>query len=432
MSTHQSSESAGAVAFPPAGFMRGSSAVEGIEVWQPITEQPPHEEVVSFRCPSCGAGIGYDLAKGGLACPFCGYQQRAVVQVSGRSAAEFEFTADTVARAAQGLGDERRAIECEQCGSVTAVPPDQIAGRCPFCTSARVIQRELPSDTLRPRAIIPFTVQPQACQGIVRDWLGSSWMTPPDLARLADQAAFTAIYLPFWTFDSAAAASWRAEVGHTVVTGSGKRRRVRTVWRWESGNVQQQFDDHFIPGTTKISAGLLARVGVFDPQGFVEYQPNLLAGMIAQAYDRSLDQAWAIAREGWRDRIRYACYGQASSGQIRNFSMDLDYANERWRYVLVPIYLAAYQREQRTFQVLVNGQTGQVAGQRPVDWMRVGLGCAAMIVPTILLALIAAVLTNQGLEDAAAMLVFVAVIAGLVGGFFAIQTVLAAMRLDDA
>jgi hypothetical protein len=176
----------------------------------------------------------------------------------------------------------------------------------------------------------------------------------------------------------------------------------------------------------------LDRVGTFDPRVFVDYQPNLLAGMIAHAYDRTLDQAWAIAREGWRDRIRQACYGQASSGQIRNFSMDLDYANERWRYVLVPIYLAAYQREQRTFQVLVNGQTGQVVGQRPADWMRVGLGCAAMLAPTILLALIAAVLTNQRLEDAAAMLVFVAVIAGLVGGFFAIQTVLAAMRLDDA
>jgi hypothetical protein len=101
-----------------------------------------------------------------------------------------------------------------------------------------------------------------------------------------------------------------------------------------------------------------------------------------------LERAWEIARQQMRERTRQACYEQASSSQIRNFNMDLDFSEESWRYILLPVYVAAYRYQDKPYQVMVNGQTGTIAGQRPVDWTRVGLVAAALAAPGLLLCLL--------------------------------------------
>ena len=65
-----------------------------------------------------------------------------------------------------------------------------------------------------------------------------------------------------------------------------------------------------------------------------------------------------------------------------------DFDDETWRYILLPIFAAAYRFEGQTYQVLVNGQTGIVAGQKPVAWWKVWLAIAGLQTPGILLALL--------------------------------------------
>ena len=73
-----------------------------------------------------------------------------------------------------------------------------------------------------------------------------------------------------------------------------------------------------------------------------------------------------------------------------------DFEDEVWRYILLPVYAAAYRFENETFQVLVNGQTGAVAGQKPVAWWKVWLAIAGLLSPGVLLALLGLVLLLLG------------------------------------
>ncbi len=79
---------------------------------------------------------------------------------------------------------------------------------------------------------------------------------------------------------------------------------------------------------------------------------------------------------------------QASTSHVRNFSMDLDFSEELWRYILLPVYMASYRYQENTYQVMVNGQSGAVSGQCPVDWNKVWLVVAALVAPGLLLCLI--------------------------------------------
>jgi hypothetical protein len=129
-----------------------------------------------------------------------------------------------------------------------------------------------------------------------------------------------------------------------------------------------------------------------------------------------------------REETRAACRGQASTSKIRNFSMELDFADESWRYILVPAYVAAYRYRDQPYQVTVNGQTGDVAGQRPVDWTRVGLVIGAILAPGALLTLAGVVtaLFGVGVPIAAVGMVLLAV--GAVVAFIILRK---AQGLDD-
>jgi hypothetical protein len=304
------------------------------------------------------------------------------------------------------------------------------------------LQQDAPDDLLRPRFLIPFQFDVDRCRTISREWLGSSWMTPKALKDTGNVTDYIGVYVPYWTFDAQTAASWKAEVGHQVTeryydaSSKSWKTRTRTVWRWESGHVQQTFDDLLVAGSGKLSSLLLQRIQDYDTGELVPYAPSYLAGLLAQAYDVPLEAAWATGRERMREQTRKACYGQASTSQVRNFSMSLDFSNESWRYVLVPAYVATYRYGGQAFQVMINGQTGAIAGQRPVDWTKVWLAVAAMVAPGLLLGLLGVLAAVLGavLPPSLAVgggVLVVAVVLLIIGGICGVITLNKAKAMDD-
>jgi hypothetical protein len=103
---------------------------------------------------------------------------------------------------------------------------------------------------------------------------------------------------------------------------------------------------------------------------------------------------------------------------VRNFSMSLDFAEESWRYVLLPIYLTTYQFERKNYQVMINGQTGSIAGSRPVDWAKLWLVIASLLAPGLILGLIGLVTTPfAGIGLAIGGVGFILLIIGVVISF---------------
>ena len=415
--------------FPPPNYIQTESAVSGITVYMPRPIEEKHEEVINFRCPNCDGVTAYNADDGGLTCAFCGYHEAPEQEVVGKGAEEFEFTVETMHRATHGWGAERKELVCHSCNAHTTLSTDMLTLTCPFCGSNQVVQERAPQDVLRPRFLVPLTITADQCREKTAVWLRSSWMLPKELDRLARTAEYTPIYIPFWTFDANTDANWKAEVGHTktrrVRTNNGWRNQTYTEWRWESGNAHLFIDDLIVQGTERIPSKLLKGIGRYNLENLVAYDASFLAGIQAQAYDIGLEEAWELGRKRMRERTKNSCISQASTNKIRNFSMNLEFNNESWRYVLLPVYLATYRYGEASYQVLLNGQTGQLAGQRPVDWRKIWLVIAAVLAPGVVLGILSQVV--------AAMAEFVpfAVILVMVGVVITAVLVSQAQKMDD-
>ena len=67
-------------------------------------------------------------------------------------------------------------------------------------------------------------------------------------------------------------------------------------------------------------------------------------------------------------------------------SVDTEHAGETFKHVLLPVWMAAYKYNGRSFRFLVNGQTGEVQGERP--WSIWKIGFAVLLVVLLILTVV--------------------------------------------
>ena len=381
---------------PPEGYIQVDSQVAGVMVYAPQPKTAQADQVKSFSCPNCGATTAYDVSAGGIACEYCGFSAPVRSMHVGKTADEFEFTLETVSQAERGWGIMRQILHCESCGAVLSLPAGVLSTTCPFCASNQVNLSTSRVETLRPRFIIPFKIAPEQTRDLAAEWLGKGWFHPDELNASAIIRRISGIYLPFWTFDTQVYAQWRAQVGyerterHYNAHEKHWETRTRIVWRWEDGRVQLSIDDLLVSGSAPghINQHILQRIYPFQMQALMAYEPSYLAGWQAQAYETSLTDAWESGKARIRENARQACFQDIPTPHVRNFSMSADFEDESWRYILLPVYLASYKYEDQIYQLMINGQTGSVAGQKPVGWWKIWLAIGAMLVPGVILGLI--------------------------------------------
>lgn len=379
---------------PPLNYQKVDSAVEGITVYAPAAEPASTQEKkpTTFKCPKCGANTKYDVAAGGIACEYCGYAAKTNASKVGLNADQFEFTLATLNVAEHGWGFHRREMHCDSCGADLAVEEGTLTSTCPFCSSNKVMLHHAPDDNLRPRSLIPFKIQPENCRKQAKDWLGTGWFHPDELSNASIIERFTGVYTSFWSFKAEITSQWKAQVGYERKISYMEQGEIKTRtvidWVWENGRTHISIADLLVCGNSHISRVLIERTQPFDLSDLVEYSPEFLAGWQAQSYDISLPAGWEIGKSIMRQKAKAACHADIRSRHVRNFSMTADFSNESWRYVLLPVYITAYTFEGKTYQVIVNGQTGKVVGQKPVAWWKVWLVIIATLIPGMVCSLI--------------------------------------------
>ena len=326
----------------------------------------------TYDCPQCGGRMRFDTQLVDLKCAHCGFVQ-AVDEVTLKDGARpLDFALPT-ARGHRWAEGERR-FTCSQCGAATLLPAGGKSTACPFCGNAALVAAPEEAELLAPDGLIPMALEAETATQAVRRWLGRGFFAPDNLAELVRHKALRPTYAPFWVFEATLTAHWSAEVAE----GYGRNRR----WVPRTGEHTTFFRERLQPASRSVARDLFRRLPTFDLKKLLEFKPEYLADWPTALYDIALADASLNARaemvKAAQQELRY----KAAPGQdIRNLQTSTDhFSGELYKLVLLPLWIGTYAYRGRPYQVLVNGQTGAVNGDKPVDGVKVALITAAVVI----------------------------------------------------
>lgn len=353
-------------------------------------------------CPECGGDAEWNAAKKALACPYCGTVLPWTDGQDALGAAIFEHNLEealsSVGPADRGLKTEKKSVKCESCKAISIFDSDRAAQRCDFCGSPAIVPADDLTDVITPESLLPAVIPAPQVRDQLRAWYGSRWWAPNKLKRAALTDTLHGIYLPYWTFDAHVDAQWTAESGYYYyetetyrdANGKTQTRQVRhTRWQHSAGELSHFFDDDVVPGTVGVHTALLRKVEPFPTTSDLKpYEPAFVRGWTVERYQVDLRQASETSKQQMDGVIHQLCSRDVPGDTQRNLQVDSIYQGRTFKHILVPVWLTTYTYGAKSYQVVVNGYTGKMAGEHPLSWVKITLAVlAALVVILILVAL---------------------------------------------
>jgi DNA-directed RNA polymerase subunit RPC12/RpoP len=357
--------------------------------------------VDQFPCPSCGADLLFEPQDGFLTCPYCGHKEAVAQNAAQIQERPFEQHVRLRPEQMGQLAANALEVQCQSCGAKSLFVPPEVAGRCEFCGVQIVAQPKSADPIVTPEGVLPFSItQKQAGAGL-REWLSSRWFAPNGLKHFAQPEAIHGIYIPFWTYDTDTTTRYAGQRGdYYYVTETyyerdsqgnqvQRTRQVRhTRWSSASGTVTRWFDDVLIPATVSFSSNRLHALEPWDLVELKPYNPAFLAGFKAQRYQVDLEQGFELARQAMAGVIEGDVRDDIGGDEQQIDDLNTQYFRTTFKHLLLPVYAGAYRFNGKVFQIVVNGRTGEIHGDRPYSVWKIALLVAALLVVILIFVLV--------------------------------------------
>lgn len=338
-----------------------------------------------FSCPSCGGEAQWTPSRQALICPYCGTTSPAQAELT--ATGEEIIREHDLVSALRSIPDDQRgwrtektSVRCQSCQAISVFDPSRVGQRCDFCGSSSLVPYEEIKEAFSPESVLPMQSSETKVRETIRTWYGSRFWAPNALRNSAMTDQVRGLYIPYWTFDADVHADWTAESGdyytetehYTDSDGKSQTRQVQRVrWYPSSGSVDHFFDDELVAASRGVRASLLRGVEPFPTRELVAYQPGFLAGWVVERYQIDLMAAAQQARRKMDAEMETLCSREVPGDTHRNLEIAADYSGQTFKHILVPVWLLTYQYGAKTFQVVINGYTGQIAGEYPKSWVKI-------------------------------------------------------------
>ena len=331
------------------------------------------EDAPALKCPACDAELDCEAREKEASCPKCGaeFEVEALKAFAERQAEtkEENMTWNTQAGEPwlQDEADGLRVYSCRTCGGEIIADETTGATACPYCGNPVVLSGHFSGD-LKPDLVIPFKLDKKAAIAALNNHYKGKLLLPGVFKDQNHIAEVKGMYVPVWLFDADADADVHC--------------RATRIRHWSDSEYNYSETSHFavfrsggigfenvpVDGSTKMDDALMESIEPFDISEAVPFQAAYLPGYLADKYDVGADASVERANERIRQSVEEAfistVHGYSTVTPVRT-AIDLD--NSRARYALYPVWILNTQWNGQKFTFGVNGQTGKVAGDLPMD-----------------------------------------------------------------
>jgi len=311
-----------------------------------------------IKCPSCGAEQRFDIATQMMKCDYCGTTSEVPPDEEGK-------TADTTY--------ETNVFTCPNCGGEIESSSEEAAGFCPYCGETTTFGKRL-SAARRPEKIIPFQKTKEDCKKAYLEKLKHAIYAPDDMKNEKYIDSFRGIYMPYWQYNIDVAGKVTGESQKTDNQGSFD---LVTNYR-NSCDVKAHYSGFLYDSSTAYSDSVSRAVEPYHHEKALPFRMGYIMGFYTDAEDVPADFYLPDAVQAAEGKVRDDAARKYFPGNCTNLQFaKTDEAVDQER-VLMPVWFMSYKNGNRVAYSAVNGQTGEIAVDIPVDPKKFMIGTAAI------------------------------------------------------
>ncbi|MCQ2465417.1 MAG: hypothetical protein MJ095_07540 [Oscillospiraceae bacterium] len=318
------------------------------------------------NCPSCGGFMKFDIDLQKLKCTACD-GTISPYQGEGINAAE-ENTYETT------------VFTCPQCGGELFSTDHDLSGNCSFCGSPVVFESKLVREK-RPDCIIPFGITKEECKEKYFEELKKNPFAPKELTDPDYVDGFRGIYVPYWLYyikqDSPISVEGTRSESHgnytyiytDLITGQNET-EYRHIMHDASSVLLDDISEKIEPFETVPNKDFHRRTPAFQ-----KFSPGFFAGFYAEPADVPAhtykNYSLNIANERTREYVKH--HSVIGKYNIKLTDAQCGSQVSRTALAMMPVWFLSYRKNDRIAYAAVNGQTGRVISDTPIDFGKFAL-----------------------------------------------------------
>ena len=350
--------------------------------------------VITYKCPNCGGGLTFNADIQKYRCEYClsefsqeeldeiekkeleKAEKRAEIQENDVPAEDVPVeTSGTQAGqtedASENTGRKKTVTSimyiCPSCGAQIVTDETTAASFCYYCHNPVVLEEKLRGE-FKPDYVLPFQIDKKKAQEIFTQWVGRKKFVPDYFFSPRQIESMTGVYFPYWLYSCKVKGDLQAE-GKTVRT-------------WETAGMRYT--------EKKANRKLIDGVLPYRLNEKKEFSMGYLSGFVAENRDMEKDGFVNEVKEEVRQFALSSLSSQTgnySSVQVRKNQVDI--TEETWAAALLPVWTVTYNDKARgkIYYFALNGQTGKIWGELPVDNKKLAVLFLSIFVPVCVILL---------------------------------------------
>ena len=164
-------------------------------------------DVMNFKCPCCGAALGFSGKTGEMTCEYCGAsftmeQAREAQEAEKVDAASSDMTWTTTEQLMITDEDGKiKGYKCPSCAAEMVADENTAATECPYCGNQAIIPQAF-DGIYQPEVVIPFSVDKSEAKGKLEEF------NKQRLAKLKEAQS------PWYGWEEKASLLFLSRIGH--------------------------------------------------------------------------------------------------------------------------------------------------------------------------------------------------------------------------
>ena len=305
---------------------------------------------MAFKCKNCGGNVHYSIESGDLCCSYC--NARFSIDEYEKNDAEYKKDAF-----------ETNIFVCPTCGAELSSLDEESTAYCAYCGTQAVLKEKQIKN--KPTYIIPFEQTPEKAKQKYADFIRKKLFVPNELKDPNYINEFRGIYIPHW--------SYAIETNHEPFIIKGKKSYTSGSYDYvETYNINVQIQNNLydivLDASEALDDTIASEIAPYQISGAVKFNEGYLAGFYAdkettppEKYNDEINEIAAdkINKE-IKGRTKLRITSEPTDGQLFT-------GRTAHRLALLPVWFLTYRKKDRVAYSVVNGQTGKMAMDLPVD-----------------------------------------------------------------